>query len=761
MARLIGPDEASRVVQTIVGGVFRGKATRPVQLWADQAATVPANVLTLAGQAIPNSTVTVDATSMLPLIQFPDNVDVIYATCDGGPAWPVYARTADRLDVLGSAVDTFGIRANNRRYGTPGTRQAFINALDDAETRGNYTVVHIPAGMTIDVQTTLSMSGRTCQILGAGAGLSGLVPKASVIRASSQTGPVLDFTGYIAPSNFMGKVTPLAQVLIVGSGAPDPTKNNAGVRIRYMQSATFRDIAIMNTGGPCLELAESPGAGAYLCDFERIIMSTPVSARDNDVPYFYANEPNGNRFRGFGFRSVIPSGDVGASGAAIVESNAQFASRFNLFDAWWYEYLHPSAGSTLFHHAGNGNVIRDFQWWDIREEPAAAGTGTSYIRLVPPPSLDLGGNEIYGMIPGDQNVATWIDTGVDVRQSRNRIMGVKGYRAKNVTIAAGVDYTYVHLGGGEAAVAGAPSAFVNNSAATHNVLIDEVNGDEYRNGTWARQAGVRKESGAPDVQTFQFAGTWTKPAGAVTVQITAIGAGGGGGSGRRGAAGSACSGGGGGAGGAIVSVTLPASALAATHAVTVGTGGTGGAAVTTDDTNGANGAAGGNSVVANVLVAYGGLGGGGGNNSTGAAGSSLAPANANGAFGNTVAGGSAGNAVSGGFGGAGGGGINTSNVAANGGAQGFATYAQGVTSGTAGVVDGAPAGNGNNAPTGSPLPGGGAGGGAASVTTAAGAGGNGGRYGSGGGGGGASRNGNNSGAGGNGANGIVQIVTFF
>ncbi|MEU7170314.1 hypothetical protein ABZ949_02335 [Micromonospora tulbaghiae] len=416
-----------------------------------------------------------------------------------------------------AAIETFGVRANDPRFGTPGTRAAFINALDAAEAKGNNSIVYIPAGMTVDVGAGLSMSGRTVQIVGAGAGLSGLTPKASVIRASTQTGPVLDYSGYVAPSNFMGKITPLSGVLIVGSNVSDPTKNNAGIRILYMQSATFRDIAIMNTGGPCLELARNPGAGAYLCDFERIIMSTPVNAKANDVPYFYANEPNGNRFRGLGLRSILSSGDVGASGAAVVESNDQFASRYNLFDGWWYEFLHPSAGSTLFHHQGNQNVIRDFQWWDIREEAAAAGTGTSYIRLVPPIIGDLGGNEIYGTIPGDQNVSNWIDTGIDVRQSRNRIVGTKGYRAKNVTLAAGVDYTYVQLGGAESGGAGSPPAFVNNSAATHNTLIDDVNGDAYRNGVQVRKAGL-DVTGSPT--TYYTTGRYyTTPAAARTTAV--------------------------------------------------------------------------------------------------------------------------------------------------------------------------------------------------------------------------------------------------
>lgn len=120
MARLIGPDEASREVKTIVAGAFRSKAGRPAQLWVDQAATVPADVLDLDGSAVSASTVTVDEFSMLPLVQFPDDVDVLFVTCDGGPAWPVYARTDDRLDALAAAVAAGGGGGGGSSLAHPG-----------------------------------------------------------------------------------------------------------------------------------------------------------------------------------------------------------------------------------------------------------------------------------------------------------------------------------------------------------------------------------------------------------------------------------------------------------------------------------------------------------------------------------------------------------------------------------------------------------------------------------------------------------------
>ena len=91
-----------------------------------------------------------------------------------------------------------------------------------------------------------------------------------------------------------------------------------------------------------------------------------------------------------------------------------------------------------------------------------------------------------------------------------------------------------------------------------------------------------------NVQTFTTPGafTWTKPAGALMIEVICIGGGGGGGSGRRGLAGSARSGGQGGGGGAYSTVKIPAAALGSTVVGQCGLGGTGGASQTTASTGG-------------------------------------------------------------------------------------------------------------------------------------------------------------------------------
>lgn len=597
------------------------------------------------------------------------------------------------------------------------------------------------------------MSGRSCQIVGFGAG-RGASDYGSVIEASSQSGPVIDFNGYVLPSSSMGKIAPLSGVTIKGSGVADPTKLNSGIKMKSMSSATFSDIAIFNTGGPCIELAENPGSGVYLCDFERIILCTPVSAKANDVPYFYANESNGNRFRGFGLRSISASDDVGVSGAVIIESNDTYSSHDNLFDAWWFEYLHAPDGGCIVSSSGNANTFSGFQFFDMSKESGASNT--AYFRLLSPAaSPNYGGNQVIGIIPGRSTSSLSIDAGVHVAQSNNRIVGVKGYKGYNVQIDSGVDHTYVHLGGSSASAS--TSAVVDNSGTLTNTYFDEWTNTKYRNGV--QVFDIPKT----DVQVFSENGTWSKPDGAVSVDVTCIGPGGGGGSGRRGAASTVRCGGGGGGSGGYTRATFPASTIINSVSVTVGARGSGGGAVSADDTNGNPGDSGGIVAFGSYVRATGGGGGSGGTTGAGAGGSAgvgITPGVVGGAASTTGGAGLGGGTNTACGPGGAGGGITSGDSASNGGTGGY-NNAFRASRGAAGVVDTTSPTPATQSAENSGIPGGGAGGGAASITQAAQDGADSTYYGNGGGGGGASLNGYSSGAGGDGGYGVCIAVTEF
>jgi len=264
-----------------------------------------------------------------------------------------------------------------------------------------------------------------------------------------------------------------------------------------------------------------------------------------------------------------------------------------------------------------------------------------------------------------------------------------------------------------------------------------------------------------DVQIFTSSGTWTKPVGARSVDVTCIAAGGGGSSGRV-AAGP--QGGGGGAGGGYTARTgIPASTLGASETVSIGLGGAGGAGVTTVSGTTNVGTAGGNSAFGTWATA----GGGGAAGVSGAAGSASARSvwlgGVGGSGGNNAAGNAGSNSQISGAGGGGGAGQDGTPTTQYAGGQGGAVLGNALAggTGTAGTVGGGAGGAGSTI-TGSYVhAGGGGGGGGSSTTTNGGNGGAGANYGGGGGGGGCCAFGFTSGAGGAGANGAIVVTTYF
>lgn len=103
MARLLGPDPASRHITQVSGSSTYEFSGRTAIVYTDAAGTSAASILTYdgtetPGAAIAASTVTLDADSRIPQFWFPDGVDVLYVRVTGGPLVQVRADYDRRLD---------------------------------------------------------------------------------------------------------------------------------------------------------------------------------------------------------------------------------------------------------------------------------------------------------------------------------------------------------------------------------------------------------------------------------------------------------------------------------------------------------------------------------------------------------------------------------------------------------------------------------------------------------------------------------------
>jgi hypothetical protein len=263
-----------------------------------------------------------------------------------------------------------------------------------------------------------------------------------------------------------------------------------------------------------------------------------------------------------------------------------------------------------------------------------------------------------------------------------------------------------------------------------------------------------------NIQTFTSSSTWIKPIGAKVINIQLFAAGMGGSSGTRGAAGTNRISGGGGGGGGYYSVTVDASLLASSEIVTIGAGGIGGRPRTINEI-GETGVAGGNTSFGSFLVT------GGSSNLYSDAGTGGSIFGGNGAPGTNAAGISSAPSTQSTTttamtrGGGSGGGLNTTNVAFNGGTGALSIIAGSTIPTPGGSATGVKNGSdGLSVTAGIPICGAGGGGGASSISGNAGNGGAGGFPSGGGGGGGASQE-FDSGGGGVGADGMAVITTYF
>lgn len=354
---------------------------------------------------------------------------------------------------------------NVRSYGAAGDgttddTAAIIAAFQAAENTGGRKVIYFPTG-TYKIVGTLPLSGFSSAIRGDGCQNSAGLPGGTTLKCVSQTGPVLDFTGFNW-TDYGGRMT-FSGFNVVGDGTTDTGAVKCGISMASALNASFTDLTISACGAAPLKVN-----GASYCDFSRLLITNPVGAAANDVAWMSLASILGCRFSTVLLHSLLGTADVGASGAIrVFDAAAGLSSAGNTFTDLMFDSLHLPTGGEIVNHKGNTSVLREFSFSGCVKVSGA--TGTAFIRLDKPTS-DVGGNTITGLIPGKGTGATDIDTGVDVLQSGNRIVGAKGFQGTNVTLETGVVNTVVAL---EGAAAGATAnAVVDNSGQSSNTYSD-------------------------------------------------------------------------------------------------------------------------------------------------------------------------------------------------------------------------------------------------------------------------------------------------
>lgn len=393
-----------------------------------------------------------------------------------------------RSNVGAASVDAVGF-AVDRYYPSPtptaAQQHAALAAACSAASAVGGAVI-LPPGTT-NVVGSFPMSGYRCSIVGHGTasvpGGSGSAPMGSVIECVSQTGPVLNFTGYVPPKNQAGRVR-FANFTVKGDGTADSSSDTAGsvtvgggakkgiyIPSLAVYAATFSNLLITNCGGIHLDAAD-----LYLSDFYAVTVTDPISAATNNVPYVRMRACNGVRVIGMGLRSVQATGpaNVGTAGAMRLEASAVgYWDRAQFSGCWVENCWVPSGGSVIVTQT-SGVAHRDWQFYDVFKVTGA--TGTSRMRLEPSTTGGtVAGNIVDGYIHGGAGGTNDIDYGIDVTQSRNRIQGIKGFPGNNVRLAATIAETLVFLGGAEGSGT-TTTAVVDNSGRNDNTIIDTVVG---------------------------------------------------------------------------------------------------------------------------------------------------------------------------------------------------------------------------------------------------------------------------------------------
>lgn len=310
-----------------------------------------------------------------------------------------------------------------------------------------------PSGGFWNVEGGFPLANYDCTLLGTG------TPNC-IIKAASQSGPVIDFTDWAGrPPNNIGKV-PFGGFTVKGDGTSNDTKANVGIDFADRgQGLWAHNIAIEDTGGPPVKMG-----GIWGTIFQGLVMGRPVDANVNDVPYLHiTNWVNGCTFLACGFRSITT--DLDGSAVVLIEWSSD-RSHDTLWSGTWTEFLHVPEGGAIFDVDANSFIFDGLQMFDTVQQDGATESYVYRLRAG-------NGNEVRGVIPGRGTATTSIRYGVGIDSSRHRVVGTRGFRDNNVWLKSGVQYNHIELGGQRSGTTN-PDAVIDDSGNSDNTWFDHT-----------------------------------------------------------------------------------------------------------------------------------------------------------------------------------------------------------------------------------------------------------------------------------------------
>lgn len=207
MTRLIGPANDDRLAYYLVTAagttknVLKGVPLTQATFYDDldpaaeptlDMLTSPADILTLAGAPIPDSTVTINAVSQFPLLQFPDGSPVgpnsLLVRVATGPAYRVYARPDDQIESLGAAVTA--LQAGVSSAETPTGAQSKVDA-HSADTTGVHGIADTSL---LETQSGAQAKASAAQSAAITAAATDATIKASAAQSAAVTAAATDAT---------------------------------------------------------------------------------------------------------------------------------------------------------------------------------------------------------------------------------------------------------------------------------------------------------------------------------------------------------------------------------------------------------------------------------------------------------------------------------------------------------------------------------------------------------------------------------------